>query len=121
MKRILCLCAALLMVFGTATAFAADLTGSWSGDMVGPNGDNLHLVFTFKQDGAKLTGSVSSPMGDIEISNGKIDGNKFTFDISFNEMTIKHEGLLNGDAIKLTTKSEDGNFPGSEITLTRAK
>jgi hypothetical protein len=41
--------------------------------------------------------------------------------VSFNGNTIHHEGTVNGDEIKLTTKSDDGNFPGGEMTLKRSK
>jgi len=122
MKKLLCACAALMMAFCAATAFAADVTGSWSGDMVGPNGDSFHLTFTFKQDGAKLTGTVIGPQGDpIEIADGKIDGDKLSFTVNVNGTVIKHEGVVSGDAIKLTTKSDSGDFQGGDITLTRAK
>jgi len=122
MKKLLCTCAALMMAFCAATAFAADVTGAWSGDMAGPNGDSFHLTFTFKQDGAKLTGTVTGPQGDpIEISDGKIDGDKLSFTVNVNGMVIKHEGVVSGDTIKLTTKSDQGDFPGGDITLTRAK
>ena len=73
-------------------------------------------------DGAKLTGTVQGPQGDpMDISNGKVDGDKFSFDVSFNGMTIKHECTLAGDEIKMTTKADDPNFPGGEMTLKRAK
>jgi hypothetical protein len=36
-------------------------------------------------------------------------------------MTIKHEGVISGDEIKLTTKTDQGDFPGGEMKLTRAK
>jgi hypothetical protein len=36
-------------------------------------------------------------------------------------MVITHEGVVSGDTIKLTTKSDQGDFPGGGITLTRAK
>jgi hypothetical protein len=36
-------------------------------------------------------------------------------------MTIKHEGVLSGDTIKLKTKTDQGDFPGGEMTLTRNK
>jgi len=122
MKKLICLCAAVLMAFCAATAFAADVTGTWSGDMAGPNGDSFHLTFTFKEDGAKLTGTVTGPQGDpIEISDGKIDGDKLSFTVNVNGMVIKHEGVVSGDTIKLTTKSDQGDFPGGDITLTRAK
>jgi hypothetical protein len=123
MKKLLCLCAALAMAFCTATAFAADVTGTWTGDMAGgPSGDTNHITFTFKQDGAKLTGTIAGPQGDpMEISDGKVDGDKLSFSITFNGMTIKHEGVISGDEIKLTTKGGPDGMPGGEMKLTRAK
>jgi hypothetical protein len=123
MKKVLYLCATLIFTFTTAHAFAAtDVTGTWTADMAGPNGDAMHLSFTFKQDGTKLTGAITGPQGDpMPFSEGKVDGDKISFTISFNGMTIKHEGTVSGDEIKLTTKAEGGDFPPSEMKLTRAK
>ena len=105
-----------------ASALAADVTGTWTGKMAGPNGDDMQISFTFKQDGAVLTGTVNGPMGDpMAISAGKVDGDKIFFDVSFNGMIIHHEGVITGDTIKLTTKSDSGDFPGMEMTLTRNK
>ena len=122
MKRILCVFATLIMAFCTATAFAADVTGTWTGDMVTPDGSSFHILFTFKQDGAKLTGTVTGPQGDpVEITEGKIDGDKLSFTVNVNGMVIKHEGVVSGDVIKLTTKTDQGDFPGGEMKLTRVK
>jgi hypothetical protein len=110
------------MAFCAVTAFAADVSGAWSGDIVGPNGNSFHISFTFKQDGAKLTGTVTGPEGDpIEIADGKVDGDKLSFTVSYNGMTFKHEGVVSGDVIKLTTKTDQEGFPGGEMTLTRTK
>jgi hypothetical protein len=121
MKRLLCACAALVMAFTTVTAFAAaDISGTWAGDMKGPDGGNgFHLAFTFKVDGAKLTGTVQGPQGDsIAISEGKVDGDKITFNVSVNGMVIVHEGtIVSGDEIKLTSKSDQG--PSGDMTLKR--
>ena len=123
MKTLLCICAALVMTLGTVAAHAADVTGSWSAEMKTPDGQSFPLTFTFKQDGATLTGTVQGPQGDpIAISNGKVDGDKFSFDISFNGMTIHHNCAVTGDdEIKLTTKADGGDFPGAELTLHRVK
>jgi hypothetical protein len=122
MKQLLCLCAALMLAFSAASAFAADVTGTWTGNMVTPDGNSFQITFTFKQDGAKLTGTVAGPQGDpMEISDGKVDGDKLFFNVSFNGMTIQHEGTLSGDTIKLKTKTDQGDFPGGEMTLTRNK
>jgi hypothetical protein len=60
-KSFLCICTAILVAFSAVTAFAADVTGAWSGEAKGPNGERFQLTFTFKQDGTKLTGTVTGP------------------------------------------------------------
>jgi hypothetical protein len=134
MKKLLCICAALMMAIGTLTAHAAtSITGSWSAEMKAPDGSaGFQLTFTFKQDGATLTGTVQSPQqGDpIAISEGKVDGDKISFKVVIQGgMTIMHEGTIvasadgksAGDTIKLTSKTDQGDFPGGELTLKRAK
>lgn len=121
MKKLICISVAILIALSATAALAADVTGTWSGSISGPNGD-FQLTFTLKQDGAKLTGNVGGPQGNpLDIENGKVDGNTISFDVSFNGTTIHHTGTVNGDEIKLTTKSDDPNFPGGEMTLKRAK
>jgi hypothetical protein len=122
MKKLLSICAALAMGLTAATAFASDITGTWTATAQTPNGDPFQLTFTFKQDGANVTGSVQGPQGDpLPISVGKVDGDKLTFDVAFNGMTIHHNCTINGDEIKLTSKPDSGDFPGMEMTLKRAK
>jgi len=122
MKKFLCFCASLMLTFTAASAFAVDLTGTWSGEIVISSGDSFQVTFTFKQDGTKLTGTVSGPQGDsLQITEGKVDGDKISFNVSFDGMLIKHEGMITGDTIKLTTKSDSGDFPGGAMTLKRAK
>jgi hypothetical protein len=124
MKKLLYACTAMVMALTTATALAADFTGTWTGAMAGGNG-GFQLSFTFKQDGDKLTGTVQAAQGDpVAISEGKIDGDKISFKVVIQGgTTIMHEGTINaaGDEIKLTSKSDQGQFPGGEMTLKRAK
>ena len=64
-----------ILVLLTASCFAADVDGKWTGAMSTPNGD-VPVTFAFKTDGAALTGSTSGPDGsEITIANGKADGN----------------------------------------------
>lgn len=124
MKRLmLCAFAMVAMALTATTARAADVTGSWTAEMTTPDGNSFQLSFTFRQDGNKLTGTVQGPGDPIDISNGKVDGNKISFDVSFNGMTISHEGTVNdaGDEIEMTTKSDSADFPGGKMTLKRAK
>ncbi len=122
MRKLLSVCAAMAMALSAATAMAADVTGTWTAQTTTPDGSSFQLTFTFKVDGATLTGTVQGPGGDpMVISNGKVDGDKFSFDDSFNGMTIHHNCTVDGDTIKMTAKSDSPDFPGMELTLTRVK
>ena len=70
----------LIVVLGflAATVSAADVGGKWIGDVNTPDGQSISLTFTFKLDGGKVTGTVTGPTGDIDISDGKMDGDTIT-------------------------------------------
>ena len=81
----------------------------------------ITTVFNLKADGAKLTGNVTmtGPWGDREakVSDGKLDGNKFSFSTTAEgpngTMTTKYEGTVEGDVLKGTSAREGGQrtFP----------
>ncbi len=79
---------------------AQDINGKWKGEMQSPNGP-LELTFNFKVNGDSLTGAVASPMGEIPISNGKVKGKMFSFDVNINEMTINHQCAIMSDSISM--------------------
>ena len=121
LKSSLVLCAALFVLFSAAPVFAAsNMTGKWTTtDMKAPDGTAFTLTFDLKQDGTKLTGTITGPQGDpLAIDNGKVDGDKFSFTVSFNGMTITHDGTVSGDEMKMSTKS-DGDMPAMQMTLKR--
>jgi hypothetical protein len=107
---------ALMILFSAALLLAADLNGRWEGTLSTPNGD-VSLTFNFKVDGAVLAGSVESAQGNFDISDGKVDGNKFTFTTHAGDSEITHEGTLSGDTIDLKVH---GPWGDSDITLKRA-
>lgn len=124
MKTLLSICAVLALAFGAANMKAADLTGTWTASMQMPGGDaggGMTITYTLKQDGATLTGSMISPMGGdpIVLSNGKVDGNNVSFDISVQGMTIHNTGTVDGDTIKLSSKSDGGEMPPMDMMLKR--
>jgi len=104
---------AALMVIG----LAAGIDGRWEGTFSSPNGD-MDLVFNFKTDGQNLTGTVDSQMGEMPISNGKIDGDEFSFDVDAMGEAITHKGTVNGDSIHMKVSSSFGEW---ELDLNRAK
>jgi hypothetical protein len=125
MKKLLCLCVALTLMFPSLHLFAAtDVTGTWVGQFAMPDGSaTFPLSFTFKQDGTTVTGSIANPQGGdpIAITDGKLDGDKISFRVSFNGMNITHSGTVTGDEMKLDSKSDSADFPGGQIVLKRAK
>lgn len=122
MRNWIVLCAALFLVMSAKPVFAAtDATGTWTTDMSTPDGNSFTLTFVLKQDGTKLTGTVQGPQGDpLAIDNGKVDGDKLSFTVSFNGTTITHDGTITGDVIKMTTKSDNDQMPSMDLTLKRS-
>ena len=111
----------LILVAGMA--FGAPIDGKWVGEIPGMDGAPMKVSYTFKADGATLTGSTASPDGkEMAIKDGKIDGNNISFSISFDmggqEMKMDMKGVLSGDDLKLTM---DMMGQPMEIPLKRAK
>jgi hypothetical protein len=116
MTRILIICAtAFLMV---SIAHAQGIDGKWKGEMQGPNG-SMQLTFNFKVIGDSLTGSVEGGMGEIPITNGKVNGKTFSFDVDVNDMTISHQCTVMGDSISMKINGFQEGEP-MEIILKRA-
>jgi hypothetical protein len=122
--RVVFLAAGLVFV-GMALAWAADINGKWTAQVPGRGGQTRETTFNFKVEGNKLTGTVSGPQGDTQISDGKIDGDEISFTVtaSFggNEIKFLYKGKVAGDEIKFTRTREGGNQPAQEFTAKRAK
>jgi hypothetical protein len=105
MSRLFCL--SVVTFLAMSITVAQGINGKWKGEMQSPNGA-MELTFTFKANGDSLTGAVESPMGELPISNGKIAGKTFTFDVSMGEMTMKHQCTLMTDSISMKVPGMEG-------------
>ena len=104
---------AALVVLATLSLHAADVSGAWTWSTPGRNGGPDRIsTLTLTEDHGKLAGKVSAPgrdgaAVDSPISNGKVDGDKITFDIvrEFNGRSITNS--YSGDIVadKITGKS----------------
>jgi hypothetical protein len=93
------------------------IDGKWVGKIDNPQGE-FELTFTFKVDGNTLTGKSNTPMGDIELTNGVVNGNDFSFDVDAGGMVIKHNcKYLNDDVIEVKVNVMDQDMV---MKLTRA-
>lgn len=113
--------AALFVALGSVAAMALDFNGKWTATVETPMGAQ-NLTFNFKVDGTKLTGKVTSPRGETELMNGKVDGDAISFDysVSFNgnDFKIVYTGKADGETIKFTRQV--GDFPPVEFVASRA-
>jgi len=100
-----------------SVSHAQGIDGKWKGEMQSPNGP-FELTFNFKVVGDTLTGAVVGQMGDMPITNGKVNGTKFSFDVNVNEMTISHQCTFMSDSISMKVLGFQGE--PTEIILKRA-
>src|SRR6187399_3089595 len=105
----------LLLLFGCYTAFAQNpIDGNWKGTRETPNG-TFEVNYTFKVEGSQLTGTWKTQFGEAKLEDGKVDGKKFSYSISFNDTRLNFTGEVLSEN-ELSIKSERG-----EMKLTRVK
>lgn len=94
----------LALAFVAATPAQSDLNGSWAVSFTTQQGQ-IDATATFKQDGEALTGTMTSPQGEVAFK-GSVKGKTFTFMIEVQSangpLSIKLDGEYEGDAIKGT-------------------
>jgi hypothetical protein len=137
-----CACALLLSVVAVnATPQApANVAGAWTITMAPPpagagggagggqgRGPGGPIVMTFKQDGAKLSGSMPGRNGGPDTTfEGTVTGKDLTWTIKRtgrdgNEVTITYKATVDGDNMKGTSTSSMANATPRDFTATRAK
>ncbi len=116
--------AAILMILAVAAVAADEITGKWVWESQGfgfggGGGAPMKTTLTLKAEGANLTGTITVPsfaggppdpgtppqMESVPISNGKVEGNNISFDLTRDMMgmtrTTKYEGTLAGGELKI--------------------
>jgi hypothetical protein len=104
----------LALGFVTTVALAddkkADATGTWKWS-VERNGQTFETTLKLKQDGDKLTGTITGRQGnETAIEEGKVKDGEVTFKVvrefNGNKITFDYKGKLDGDMIKGKTEFE---------------
>ena len=105
----------LLLLIGFNTAFAQNpIDGNWKGTRETPNG-TFEVNYTFKVEGNVVTGVWKTQFGESKLEDGKIEGKKFSYSISFNDIKITSTAELISEN-EILVKNERG-----EMKLTRVK
>lgn len=108
----------ILMIgcLAAAAIWAADVSGKWTAEMQGHGGNTMTVNMNLKQDGDKLTGTVSGRNGDTDITDGHVDGDSISFKVvrefNGNQMTSMYKGHVDGDTIHFSVTMEGGNMGG---------
>jgi len=105
-----------------ASAQDAKVTGKWESKFTTPQGETRTTTFTFKQEGDKLTGTVSGGMGGETPLEGTVKGKEVKFTVTRQtpngEMKLEYAATVEGDTMKGTVESPRGS---REWSATKAK
>lgn len=93
---------------------AAGLVGKWRGKLDTPNGP-ADVVYTFESRDGKLTGTVSSQLGEAPLTNISVDGTRVAFASTYGGFTVQRRGTVTGDTMQLTI-TIDGNDLAATFT-----
>lgn len=88
--------------------------GTYETVVKSPMGDQK-ATLTVKSDGDTWTGTQAGAMGSMDITDGKVDGDKLTWSVAITvpmPMTLTNEATVDGDTITGTvTAGAFGSFP----------
>jgi hypothetical protein len=107
MKPVVVLVAVMVAIAASVALRAADPSGRWAATFMTQVGDQAY-TYEFVVKGTTLTGMAKGSLtGETKISDGKIDGDTFTFteNANYQGMTISfaYTGkMTNADTIELT-------------------
>src|SRR5437870_4070537 len=111
----------LLCVFALVLpALAQSVDGKWEATLTTQRGEQK-ISFDLKNASGKVTGTVTQGQGQPQdIKNGKLDGNKLSFETSQaprgggDPVTINWTGTVGADSLKLTRGAAPGGRGGPQ-------
>ena len=116
--------ASAFVLAATLVAQAADISGKWTAQVPGRDGQTRETTFTFKVEGEKLTGTTTGRNGDQPISDGTVKGDAIAFNVvaNFNGQDVKivYKGTVAGGEIKFSRQREGGDQPPVEFVAKKA-
>jgi len=102
MFRTLVIAAALAFAVGSGVLAQASVAGAWDLSINGPEGP-IGAVADLKQDGEKITGTIESPQGKVELAGtmkGKALAMSFQIQSPQGPIDIKVTGEVDGASMK---------------------
>jgi hypothetical protein len=119
MKRKIFTTAALVGCFVICLAAAAGLGGKWKGSLKDPDGNDHPLHLVLNVNGQTLTGTAQAEGDPLNINDGKINGDNFSFNVKDpegNVIPVDGKYITAGDSISLNFTENDRK---QHVTFTR--
>jgi hypothetical protein len=94
--------------------------GKWDVTLNSPMGEQA-MAMELKSDGSSLSGSLKSPMGAMDITEGSIDGDAVTWKVALEQpmaMTLEFAATIDGDT--MSGEAQMGTFGAAPFTGKRA-
>ena len=98
----------------------SSVDGTWNCTMDTPMGSSA-VTLTLTTEGNSLSGKLSSDQGDMEFTDGTVDGNNLSWTVSIQQpmpMEIPTTVTIDGD--NLSGEAKLGSFGTAKLTGTRA-
>jgi hypothetical protein len=106
----------MMLLFCTTMLFASKIDGKWAASVDTDNG-TFEFTLTYKVDGEKLSGVLASEMGELEFTDGKVNGEMFEYKFEIEGYSITHKGkLLNDNEIQIKSS---GDYGENEMIIKR--
>jgi len=103
----------LASVVGFASGQDVDLSGTWDGQAVTPDGTEVPLTLTMKKAEADYSGTVGAMGQDFSLENAKFKDGTLTFEFPFSSggesLRITMELKLDGEKLAGTWTSDQGD------------
>ena len=96
---------AVILLFATLAASAADIAGTWKLTYTTENGLTREATLDLKLEGDRLSGTLASDRGKAQIETGKLSGDEVSFSLlrlgNGDEITVNFWGKVEGATMKL--------------------
>lgn len=115
MKKMFALSIMLLSFAAICFAAVNSFDGRWTGTLKTDDAQ-YPLLYNFKIDGDKLTGTVRGPHGDLHLMDGEVHGTEFSFMVNLEKMHLLHTGKFYADSVSLDIECNDAK---AHTVLTR--
>jgi hypothetical protein len=115
--------ALLILLASIFTLAAADLTGKWTGTFTPDDGNEGPALLVLQQKGESLMGTAGPDEEQrFDIVNGKVTGDRVTFETDSGKSAMKFELTLKGEELSgQVSRERDGQKQTAKLNVKRTK